>query len=709
MGKSIECSSHITHVEVFARGASVTRRITIPSPLDSPSVSLCINGVSLIANPGSLKASLPNDLTHQRRVVLVRSHIDFPSNQPTPAPNTRARRELSQQIDRLDREREALLSRRSLLRNIVLHPHSATDSEPLSPTTRLTNITATQALVSKLIADIDVSIIELDQESREHKRSLKTAQVAASQSSTDQQHATGRPTRVVEVQLNGSGTPAWIDIEYAISAARWWPVYTLHITESGQTAEWWVEALIAQHTGEDWRDTHISLSTADLLYDARLPQLPSLRIGRAQPPPRTGYRELPEGLDTLFAGYDRCVLPARPSAPVLTGAPGPTAGYAGAQGLPTQAVPPSGGAHAGQVARSPQSEGLFEESSAYLRPPAMVQPSVNPGAPMPSPMVASPSNHLAPSSPSPGYATARYAPAEYGSIGGTHEHGHAHKPEPTAPPALIPSDAWNQLDTLELCGVDHRARRGTLCIPRDPTVDSERARSQSLIDALSAPRAHDPMLTRGMFDHRWTVGSLVDIPSDGRTHRVIVSRRPTSLTVRWRTVPIARPEVYREAELLNPFEAPLLTGPVDIYIDGSLLTVSDIDHVDRGGTLRVGMGVEQRIKIARNVQMSEETSGLLSGTTIARHIVSFELSSSISQPIRVEVVDRVPVSDDKSIEVTVEHGEGEPFDQLAHGQPLRGGRRWVANLSAGGKTKFDFVYRIAFSSKLELVGGNRRG
>src|SRR5262249_42581452 len=106
----------------------------------------------------------------------------------------------------------------------------------------------------------------------------------------------------------GSGPLSELLLTYVVPATRFWPLYTLRIVEgrdAARRATWMIEALVAQRTGEDWREVRLSLSTADLLLDARLPELPSLRLGRAQPPARRGYRSPPAGLDELFAGYER--------------------------------------------------------------------------------------------------------------------------------------------------------------------------------------------------------------------------------------------------------------------------------------------------------------------------------------------------------------------------------------------------------------------
>lgn len=102
------------------------------------------------------------------------------------------------------------------------------------------------------------------------------------------------------------------------------------MVDAGQRAALLVEALVAQRSGEDWSGVRLSLSTADLVSGARLPELPSLRLSRAQPPPRRGYRPPAGGAGAavrrLRSGVRRgaaAVRSAAGAAGVLAGAAAP--------------------------------------------------------------------------------------------------------------------------------------------------------------------------------------------------------------------------------------------------------------------------------------------------------------------------------------------------------------------------------------------------
>ena len=76
----------------------------------------------------------------------------------------------------------------------------------------------------------------------------------------------------------------------------------------------------------------------------------------------------------------------------------------------------------------------------------------------------------------------------------------------------------------------------------------------------------------------------------------------------------------------------------------------------------------------------------------------------------LEILDCLPVSDDKTLEVKLVGSEPkvESYDQSDRGRPVRGGLRWKLRLPPSGKAKAELTYRLTFSAKDEVVGGNRR-
>jgi hypothetical protein len=86
------------------------------------------------------------------------------------------------------------------------------------------------------------------------------------------------------------------------------------------------------------------------------------------------------------------------------------------------------------------------------------------------------------------------------------------------------------------------------------------------------------------------------------------------------------------------------------------------------------------------------------------------VASSLGQKVAVEVIDRIPVTDDKDIDIKIlsTRPEADKYTQTERGTPIRRGLRFQIELPPGDKQRVEFAYRVTLPAKNELVGGNRR-
>ena len=700
----------VSKVVVHARGALVTREVTLPPELPSGVVDLAVGGITLAAQAGSARAALDGG---ERVVSAVHSIVFMPTAEHRPGPTVSRLEELTAQRARSDDEHRILTQRRAQLAAVALAPllrtHDSSKRERDAIDARFRETIAMSRLLGAKVNELDERIVKLERAQGDLARAMEAARLEDVQASTKERMGAAHPTRRIVVRLAGSGDPGRLSITYAVAAARWWPAYTLRMDEGGDRATWTFEAMVAQRTGEDWNAALLALSSADLVFDARLPELPSLRFGRAQPSKKRPVRPAPAGVEEMFAAY----LAFRP-APV----PRP-------QPAPAPASTLAGGYDADEE----------EESTSVFEQAKMKKGSTGgPPPPMAAmPMAAMPMSMSAPGGMMPQMqrmpASARGMPPRAKSagvfgglasaIGGGGGHGQMADErgaledgilaEPMEP-ELVAGEQWSDLDALVLAGPDD-AKRGKLTPRRSDDDAAEGERRLAGLSALEKDRWTDPRESRGMFDHRYDAKGRADVPSDGRVHRVSVETTPCNVLITWRTVPSESPDVYREANVINPFSQALLGGPVDVYLNGSLLAETRTERIDRGGTLWCGMGVDDRVKVARNVRVDEEAAGLLGGSLAVTHTVGIELSSTIKDPIKVVVLERVPVTDDKNVEIKMVKATPPPatYDQSERGSPVRGGCRFDTTVTAGKKLPLEIVYRLTFPSKLDIVGGSRRG
>jgi hypothetical protein len=707
----IECASRIERVVVYARGAVVTREVTLPESLPEGPFELCLAGITALAEAGSVRALARGE----REVTAIQARVVMPEARAKTGRLGEKVRALGLEQRRIEAESQYWSRRRETLKDVAPEPHFARWTSHADPAARFRDALALGGLIAAEVKRLDGRAIELDEALADNRRRVDAAQVDAAQGTTDDREGYGRAELRVHVQLGGgAGALQALEIDYVVTAARWWPAYTARLSAAATRVSFGIDAFVAQASGEAWSGVALSVATADLASDARLPELQSLRLGRAQAAPKKGYRPPPEGLEGMFEGHDRTLKQVDFEREREREDEREDAGAGeGEEVLRSLAdLAGRGGGGRSEGAASPMDGAAIQESMSMSRSRSMPM-----AAPMPQAidLPARQSRMIAPKSAGFGgrmrLGKAELAAQADETRSSVNALGRA-APAPIAP-AIEPDEAWLDFDALTIgdpLAPGNRGRRGRLA--RDPAGDlgSRSATARAAIDALGSPLAtRDPLATRGLFDHRYDAEGTADVPSSATPHRVTIGSAEGEARPRFVAVPREAAEVYREAEIPNPFAAPLLAGPVEVFVDGALLTTSKIDLVDRGGLVRLGLGVEERLRIARNVRVEEGSAGLLGGSTTVDHHVTIDVASSLGHAAAIEVIDRVPVTSDKDLEIKL--GSFKPAaSKLApdHGEPVRGGLSWKITILPGEKQRIELTYRVTLPAKNELVGGNRR-
>ncbi|WP_394839666.1 DUF4139 domain-containing protein [Pendulispora rubella] len=694
--QEIACESRIASVDLFARGAVVTRRVTLPSDLPEEEVDLLMGGITVQAQSGSVRAILSLDEGAERRIVYVRARAVLPLEPPAPGELAQRVRELEGDLEKLELEQRYVHARRAAVGTVKPEPVLDVRWRRIDPESRVSDALAVLSLVDDLTSELDRRLLTIDDARIDLEKRLERARLEAAQGSTAE-HAQARETRAIVVRLGAGPRPSALEVSYAVPAARWWPVYSARFATGPKlAAEWSLEAFVAQATGEDWQGVQVSLSTVGLVRDAQLPELLSYRLGRKQPPPRRGFRPLPEGLREMFAGYDEALArfvppPAPPPRP-----PRPVPRHAGPHAALDEAV--FSMAESAPVGELSDANGMEEMAFAPAPAPGSMPAAAAYGA-APAPMVMArrqakslvPMRAMALSASIEDQPTVVGYPDSY---------------------ELQPTDAWLDFDALVLADMDDRDKRGQLV--RDPASMADATSDEThTIERIPMPRyASDPRYVgNGERQVRYRADAPADIGSDGAAHRILVRSAAGDAALSMVAFPRESAEVYREASQRNPFEGvTLLPGPADVFLDGGLLTTSALELTGDGGSLRLGLGVEERIRVVRNVRAQEESAGFLGGKIAVVHDVSIELSSALGYPVTLKVYDRLPVTEDKDVEIELVSTRPRPdkYDQAERGTPIRGGLVWEIELGAAGRTRIDFSYRIVLPAKSELEGGNRR-
>ncbi len=722
-------SSTLDSVTVYREGA-ICRRVA--KLAGGPDRQLRFGGLPLSLEPGSLRARVH---VGAGRVVDVRPQFDVELAEEVDVPaEQKAWEEAGAKLAALELVRQRLNSEigelQSLRPSFLEHKRGEPPRPaPVEAMLALGDFTESE-LTTRLERRraLDQEILDANQEQQLRQRRMQEA-------STSKRAERARLSRVAVVTLAEAPAEAFeLELEYRVPGARWVPTYSLTLERGLTKGALQMRASVAQNTGEDWNDVRLSLSTASSSRRADMPELKSLKIGRRQEAPaRSGWREPPPGLEALFEAYDGAMAasrsPPRPAAPPAMPQPQPVmfqkdkSRGAPPPPPPAPATPPSG-----------MSTGSFEAvAQSAAAPMASRARSVAPAARMSA-------------APAAGKGGG-------GAFGGMMRKESAQEMDDLSmdEDGAAPSAAYDapeeereeaQETTAGLAATFGDYSRLAMGAPENPghrgkltnasewdfafvagisvqidvvmAIVSRAQRAAHEVQSLALPSLCKPVSSVKSFDYLYDGGARLDVPSTGKWVLVPVMSCAVGLTPEYVCVPSVEPKVYRTLTIANRSVHALLPGPVDVTAGDEFLMTTSLPAIGPGAeqSHRLGLGVEEAIKVARKTQYKETTGGFLGGSTVLPHDVEVELNNRLAAPALIEVRERVPTVDGEEKDLKVEElASTPPWEKVegpVDGVIVKGARRWRVTVPPGGSLKLTAQFAIRMPADKMLVGGNRR-
>ena len=687
--------ARIEQVTVYAAGARVRRVTTIPAPLPA---RVRIVGLPL----GVIDDTVRIEVGGPAVATAVRAGVDAPAASEAAAEETPELRAARRRVAIAGTEIERLDAAAGVLSATNVIEPDPTDEPPPPWGTVLGARRTLIALRAERELVLREQLAAAKREAEEARRALEVIADRDRRSGTARGAKLHELRKYVEIELTATAaSEIQIHLEYQVSAARWAPSYVARIEGDHVKVE--VRAVVAQDSGEDWTGVPLRLSTAEPERFSMLPELHAQKIGRRQhEPARPGFRAPPTGADALYADYDRALKPRRESeARPFTGKSElEDSTYEGARPV----APPPGYAPQASMAFGGLSEEVWDEESSHAKEAFSTPPS---GSPMPQAAPAPMRKSMA--------GMVSRGPSGGGGGDKLRRSGRAESTvEPVAPPPAVPRLDYGN---LRMAPASSPSRGILIAATPDRyagSIAQELSTTQARLAGLPLPPgcvadwAHT-------YDYAFATDGAVDVTANGAWHSIAVTAKPSTANLRHVAVPREQADVFRVAQIANPFVGPLLPGPIDIYDRGRFLVTSTVDYTPPGATVEIGLGVDAAVKVARNATYHEEAAGMLRGALRLVHAITIDVENLSGRGIDLEVRERMPVKREGDDDVEIIPGKVEPPWErwtpdagAPREQRLRGGYRWKLAVPAGGKKTLKTAYEIKIAGKLELIGGNRR-
>ena len=198
-----------------------------------------------------------------------------------------------------------------------------------------------------------------------------------------------------------------------------------------------------------------------------------------------------------------------------------------------------------------------------------------------------------------------------------------------------------------------------------------------------------PVTLAGGYDLAFASLQKETVQSSRGARRVALWSAQWPITVERSLFPALTTDAYLVAEVKNPSQQVLPGGPAQLSVGNDPAGTARLDLVSPGESFTLPLGIDRALKPVRNVQVVEETKGLISKDEVGTYTVRIELANPYRAPIAVRVADQWPLSTQKEVETKLLSTQ-----PAATRDDKKGSLEWRLTIPPQQKQVFTFSYQV---------------
>jgi uncharacterized protein (TIGR02231 family) len=216
--------------------------------------------------------------------------------------------------------------------------------------------------------------------------------------------------------------------------------------------------------------------------------------------------------------------------------------------------------------------------------------------------------------------------------------------------------------------------------------------------------AEEPQATveSGLLATTFTAPVRASVDGAGQARKIALARFPLPAELGRTAAPRLDRAAYLTAKVVNATGFPLLPGTAGVYVGDQFVGRAALGSTPAGGELELAFGADDRVEIERRVlERKHDTSGLLDKKDVWRYHVRITVKSRWDEPVRLTLLDLVPVARDATIEVAVLDGSTRPNRE----DPERPGvRAWQLELKPRQEQVVELRYEVHHPRGIVIAG-----
>jgi TonB-dependent SusC/RagA subfamily outer membrane receptor len=188
----------------------------------------------------------------------------------------------------------------------------------------------------------------------------------------------------------------------------------------------------------------------------------------------------------------------------------------------------------------------------------------------------------------------------------------------------------------------------------------------------------------------YTIDLPYDLPSTGNDQTVALQTSDVKALFKYLAVPKISDDVYLLADIPNWGKLNLLPGKANILLNGTYVGLATIDPTSTQDTLHLTVGKDKRITIQRLKVVDFSSEKFLNANHFQKYTYEIDVRNNKKDSISLSVLDQIPVSSNKDVEVTLNETGNASVDAD------KGELKWTIVLRSGESGKVQFGYTLKY-------------
>uniref|UniRef100_A0A182SBX6 DUF4139 domain-containing protein n=1 Tax=Anopheles maculatus TaxID=74869 RepID=A0A182SBX6_9DIPT len=203
----------------------------------------------------------------------------------------------------------------------------------------------------------------------------------------------------------------------------------------------------------------------------------------------------------------------------------------------------------------------------------------------------------------------------------------------------------------------------------------------------------------GGVNTRFSISLPYNIAADGKAHAVLIKDVDVQGDYRYMVVPKLEQDAFLQVQLKDWENLNLLPGKSSIFFEGSFVGQGEINIKNAKETLDLSLGRDKKIIINReNDKQLTAKSEFFGNSASQQYSYVMEVKNTRKEPIKLVVLDQVPMSRDSSITV-----DGLSYDGANYNKDT-GEVQWALDLAPNQARKLGLSYTVKYPKDQRVNG-----